>query len=50
MNPLLAAIACHRAAQALVRKGCLDVAGVAYSMRNAYLQEARAFYNLKRGK
>lgn len=48
MNPLLAAIALHRAAQALVRQGMLDEASRAYALRNRLLCDARAFYGLRR--
>ena len=47
MNPLLAAIAMHRAAQAYAGMGMLDRAGYVYMLRNKALQEARALRALK---
>lgn len=48
MNPLLAAIALHRAAQTFVRYGMLDASLSAYSLRDRMLDQARAIRNLER--
>lgn len=48
MNPLLAAITHHRAAQMLAKLGALDLAGQAYARRDECLREARAIRNLNR--